>query len=284
MSALPASRERLKPGSGRSAQGAERGAWSPAVSGLEIELAKTQDRAKLQQDRLSSWSSSVLKRAFDFTCVLCALPILVPIYLLVGLAVGLTSPGPVLFTQKRMGRNGRLFSILKFRTMEHRPEASRRVITTAKDERFTSIGPFLRRSKLDELPQLLHVLVGQMSLVGPRPKVPEHEPLSLSCRPGITGAATLVFASEEHFFHSMEGHSLNHFYATVVLPVKRDIDAAYMSRATFSSDLKLILATVFRRWDTSTMVRLLYQRNSRMSSFEEASGAMLAPQPAIGRQ
>jgi lipopolysaccharide/colanic/teichoic acid biosynthesis glycosyltransferase len=118
----------------------------------------------------------------------------VPISLVVALAVWVTSPGPILFLQERIGREGTTFTILKFRTMCHRVEAARSAVATNSSEQFTWIGLFLRRWKLDELPQLLNVLLGDMSLVGARPKVPEHHCGVLRSRPGITGAATLAFA------------------------------------------------------------------------------------------
>ena len=122
--------------------------------------------------RLSPWSRSGAKRLFDCACVLPVLLLLVPALLAIALAVRLTSPGPVLFLQQRMGRNGRTFTILKFRTMIHATDEPHNAVTTAANQAFTPIGPFLRRWKLDELPQLLNVLAGDMSLVGPRPKMP----------------------------------------------------------------------------------------------------------------
>ncbi len=198
---------------------------------------------------LSSWSQSAAKRVFDCACVLAALPLLIPILLAVALAVRATSAGPVFFLQKRGGRRGRSFTILKFRTMVHDPDAAYHAVTTADNQPFTSIGPFLRRWKLDELPQIFNVLLGHMSLVGPRPKMPEHVICDLLCRPGVTGAATIAFAREEIILDRVPQHHLETYYRTVVLPAKRQLDAEYMARATFSSDLKLIVNSVLRRWD-----------------------------------
>ena len=206
--------------------------------------------------QLSEWSDSAWKRIFDFVCVFCALPLLLPLMLVVALAVRITSAGPAFFLQKRMGRNGHVFTIVKFRTMVHEKHSGQ-VVTTSSDHRFTPIGPFLRRWKLDEVPQLLNVLAGQMSLVGPRPKVPEHEPEVLHSRPGVTGAATIVFAREERALDRIPREDLNAFYNSTVLPTKRQLDAAYMARATFSSDLMLILKTVAGRWDIRLMETLL---------------------------
>jgi lipopolysaccharide/colanic/teichoic acid biosynthesis glycosyltransferase len=125
------------------------------------------------------------------------------------------------------------------------------------NQSFTSIGPFLRRWKLDELPQLLNVLLGDMSLVGPRPKVAEHQLGDLVCRPGITGAATLVFANEEAVLTSIPQDLLCEYIRNTVLPAKLELDRKYMAEATFLSDLSLIARTLVRRWDRNTIFRLL---------------------------
>jgi len=207
--------------------------------------------------RLSPWSRSSAKRLFDCACVLPVLLLLVPVLLAIALAVRLTSPGPALFLQKRMGRHGQAFTILKFRTMTHVPEKTHNAVTTAANQAFTPIGVFLRRWKLDELSQLLNVLAGHMSLVGPRPKMPQHVVFNLPCRPGITGAATIVFAREEAVLDRVPEEDLERFYHTVVLPVKHRLDAKYMARATFLSDFKLIFNSALRRWDSSLMESLL---------------------------
>jgi lipopolysaccharide/colanic/teichoic acid biosynthesis glycosyltransferase len=182
---------------------------------------------------------------------------LIPVFLLIGAAVRLTSAGPALFMQKRMGRNGRIFTIVKFRTLEHREDRAHHSVTTADNQRFTPIGPFLRRWKLDELPQLWNVLKGDMSLVGARPKIQEHQIGHLECRPGITGAATIAFAREENFLARLPKHDLNDYYHEKILPAKHQIDVEYMARATFFSDFKLLVDTVLRRWDTSVMENLM---------------------------
>lgn len=210
----------------------------------------------LERD-LSPWTRSRSKRIFDCVCVLSMMPLLIPVLLTVALAVRLTSRGPVLFMQKRMGRNGRSFTIVKFRTMLHAAEGVHRPVTTSGNQLFTPVGPFLRRSKLDELPQLFNVLAGQMSLVGPRPKLPEHEISNLPCRAGITGAATLAFAREEAVLAGVPTHRLEAFYHSVILPAKCRLDADYMRHATFFSDLNLIFDSVFRRWNGSIMEDLL---------------------------
>jgi lipopolysaccharide/colanic/teichoic acid biosynthesis glycosyltransferase len=130
-------------------------------------------------------------------------------------------------------------------------------VTTADNQRFTPVGPFLRRWKLDELPQIWNVLSGDMSLVGARPKLPEHQVCELQCRPGITGAATIAFAREESFLARLPKHDLDDYYRERILPVKHQLDLEYMARATFGSDFKLLIDTVLRRWDTSVMEKLM---------------------------
>ena len=202
---------------------------------------------------MSQWSLSSGKRTFDCVCVLLSFPILLPLLLIVGAAVRLTSQGPVLFLQKRMGRHGKEFTILKFRTMLHNADRAHHPITTADNQRFTLIGPFLRRWKLDELPQLINVLIGDMSLVGPRPKLREHVISELPCRPGITGMATTVFAREETILARVPKDLLDSYFHNIVLPAKRELDAAYMARASFLSDLRMIVNSVLRRWDSSAL-------------------------------
>lgn len=235
----------------------------------------------LVEERVSVWSHSSLKRLFDVACVLLALPLLIPMYLIIGLAVRLTSPGPVLFLQKRTGMHRSNFTILKFRTMEHRENGARNTVTTAENQQFTPIGPLLRRWKLDELPQLLNVLRGDMSLVGPRPKLPEHHLGELKCRPGITGAATIAFAREEHFLASLPHHRLDHCYHSIVLPAKLRLDREYMAQATFLTDLKLIVDTVVRRWDSSEMCTLLDDRSAEIQT--NAPRAKVAASLTIAR-
>lgn len=207
-------------------------------------------------NKLSHWSQSGAKRIFDCACVLLALPLLIPILFMIALAVRLTSTGPVLFLQKRMGCRGRAFTIFKFRTLIHTANAGHHAVTTAANQRFTPVGPFLRRWKLDELPQLLNVLRGDMSLVGPRPKIPEHLTSVIPCRPGITGAATLTFGREEVFLAQVPAEQLDTCYHAVVLPAKRSLDAHYMAHATFLSDFRLIVNSVLRRWDDSILSSL----------------------------
>lgn len=217
---------------------------------------------QLVPDIPSRWSCSWGKRLFDVTCILVFLPILLSISVIVALAVGLTSPGPILFLQERMGREGKRFKILKFRTMAHLVDAEHSAVTTNSSQQITTVGLFLRRWKLDELPQLLNVLLGDMSLVGARPKVPDHQCGVLHSRPGITGAATLAFAREGASFDSIPSHQLPGYYRDVILPIKWRLDVEYMLNASFVSDLKLILKSVFRQWNHSLSHKLQNEPNS----------------------
>lgn len=192
---------------------------------------------------LGAWISSRRRRALECIIAAAVLLLLSPILLLLALLVRLSSPGPVFFRQKRMGRHGIPFTLYKFRSMRHVKTASGSAITVVGDSRITPIGAFLRRCKLDELPQFWNVLKGDMSLVGPRPKLPEHEGLFLSVRPGITGAATLAFRKEEELLASIPQHELASFYQQVVKPSKAWIDAEYITNATFRSDVRLISDT-----------------------------------------
>jgi lipopolysaccharide/colanic/teichoic acid biosynthesis glycosyltransferase len=246
--------------------------WGP-----RLVSAPAHSEAHVEWKVLSSWSSSATKRFFDCACVLLALPALIPIMLATAFAVRLTSRGPVLFLQERMGRDGQTFTILKFRTMIHVADAKHHPITTSDNQRFTSIGPLLRRWKLDEVPQLINVLLGHMSLVGPRPKMPQHVVSHLPCRPGITGLATIVFACEEAVLASVARDQLDAYYHAVVLPTKRRLDAEYMARATFLSDLRLLVNSVLRRWDATALDEFIIA-----AAFEVDRQAMpsKAPEPS----
>lgn len=141
--------------------------------------------------------------------------------------------------------HGQQFDIFKFRTMRvHQPGAGPSV-TTANDERLTRVGRLLRKTKLDELPQLLNVLWGDMSFVGPRPKVPQHQTYVLPVRPGITGAASLAFRNEEFLLRGIPADELDAFQVNVLIPRKRALDQAYSRSASLRGDLGLMFRTVF---------------------------------------
>ncbi len=196
---------------------------------------------------LSPWNHSRGKRMFDVLAAgLVLLPCL-PLMALIAGAVAVTSRGPVLFRQKRVGENERAIELLKFRTMVHNLSSAGPGVTRSGDPRITPIGRFLRRCKLDELPQLLNVLQGDMSLVGPRPDLaefcqalgPEHRSV-LTLRPGLTGWATLHFRNEEQLLAAVPKEQLVTYYRETILPQKAQLDMAYAERATFLGDLAIL--------------------------------------------
>jgi lipopolysaccharide/colanic/teichoic acid biosynthesis glycosyltransferase len=198
----------------------------------------------------------VAKRCFDLVGALLALLLLAPVLLAVALWVKLDSPGPTFFKQQRVGRFGVPFHIHKFRTMQH--GAAGLPLTAVADPRITRAGAFLRRSRLDELPQLLDVLIGRMSLVGPRPEVPRyvaHYPAhlreqALAVRPGMTDPASLAHIDEATLLAAAADPERE--YIERILPVKVAQAAAYAEQATLTSDMgvlwrtaRVLLARVF---------------------------------------
>lgn len=193
------------------------------------------------------------RRLLDVVAAAAGLVLLSPLLLALALAIKLDSPGPVFFRARRVGRHAQEFSLYKFRSMVADAEKRGPGITAAGDQRVTRVGRFLRRTKLDELPQLINVLKGEMSLVGPRPEDPRYVALYtpeqrrvLEVRPGITSAASLAFRHEEQL---LAGPDWEQVYRTQVMPAKLAIDLAYLERRTLSGDLKLILQTIAAVFD-----------------------------------
>lgn len=189
----------------------------------------------------------VAKRSLDIACSGAGLVLLSPLLAVVALAVRFSSQGPALFRQRRVGRDGRAFDILKFRSM--RPDVGGPAITASGDRRVTSLGRFLRGTKLDELPQLWNVLVGDMSLVGPRPEVPEFVarfPADyariLAVRPGITDFAALEYLDEEAVLASSADPEST--YLERVLPAKIAFYHRYLERMSLRTDLGILMRTV----------------------------------------
>jgi lipopolysaccharide/colanic/teichoic acid biosynthesis glycosyltransferase len=190
----------------------------------------------------SPWALSSLRRGLEILLASLALIGFMPLMACAAILVRLGSEGPILFRQRRMGRNGREFILYKFRSMCPK-KGSNSSITVSGDVRITPMGALLRRYKLDELPQFWNVLRGDMSLVGPRPKLPHHEALHMACRPGITGVATLAFRKEEEFLSEIPEDQLETFYEMFVKPAKAQLDLEYMRTATLASDLKVLWRT-----------------------------------------
>lgn len=190
----------------------------------------------------------MIKRLFDFSSALIGLIVLSPLFLITSLIIKLTSSGPVFHCGKRVGLNGKLFSLYKFRTMIANAEDIGPGITAQNDPRITGVGRFLRKAKMDEFPQLINVLMGDMSLVGPRPEDPRYvaqytpdEKQILKVRPGITSLASLTYRYEERM---LSGLDWENEYRLKILPTKLQIDLSYLAKRTFLSDLILILRSV----------------------------------------
>jgi lipopolysaccharide/colanic/teichoic acid biosynthesis glycosyltransferase len=188
------------------------------------------------------------KRIFDLTIAILGLIILAVPMALIAILIGITSGSPILFTQERVGKGGQIFSVKKFRTMSVR-SVEDSSITVAGDSRVTAIGSYLRRWKLDELPQLWNVLVGEMSLVGPRPDVPGYadklqgdDRKLLLLRPGITGPATLAYRNEEEILAKVSDPV--QYNNEIIYPDKVRINLEYMEKCSLMQDLKYILETM----------------------------------------
>lgn len=190
----------------------------------------------------SAWTLSRTRRTIDFVAAASALAVFLPVMGAAAVAVRLTSRGPVLFKQQRMGRNGLVFTLYKFRSMRIASDHSSSITVTG-DNRITRVGKWLRKYKLDELPQFWNVLRGDMGLVGPRPKLPHLEPLHMPCRPGITGAATLAFRFEEEMLSQIPREHLDAYYDRFVKPSKANIDKEYMASATPKKDFGILWQT-----------------------------------------
>jgi lipopolysaccharide/colanic/teichoic acid biosynthesis glycosyltransferase len=190
------------------------------------------------------------KRVFDLLLASLGLALLSPLLLAIALAIKIDSRGPVFFRQQRVGRHGVPFRIHKFRTMRHDEGEAGPQITVGADARITRVGALLRRHKLDELPQLLDVLQGAMSLVGPRPEVPRYVALYppelrarvLSVRPGITDMASITFRNESELLARAADSERE--YLEVVMPRKLALAASYADAPSLGTDLKILWRTL----------------------------------------
>ena len=188
------------------------------------------------------------KWCFDRVVALIGLVVLFVPLLVIGILIKLDSKGPVFFMQKRIGKGGKTFRICKFRTMSHQSEGDS--ITTANDLRITRMGHWLRHSKVDCLTELINVLIGQMSFVGPRPDVPGYadqlqgdDRRLLQLLPGITGPASIKYRNEEELLAQQANPKT--YNDTVIWPDKVKINLEYLENWTFFGDIKLIFKTIF---------------------------------------
>jgi lipopolysaccharide/colanic/teichoic acid biosynthesis glycosyltransferase len=194
--------------------------------------------------------SALAKRAFDLLLAGFGLVLLSPLLLVIAVAIRLDSPGPVFYRQVRIGRHGVPFRIHKFRTMRHDAQHAGPQITVGADARITRVGAFLRRSKLDELAQLVDVLQGTMSMVGPRPEVPRYVALYpaelrevvLSVRPGLTDLASIEFRDEAALL--ARARDAEREYVEVVMPRKLALAARYVRSASLALDVTILWRTL----------------------------------------
>jgi lipopolysaccharide/colanic/teichoic acid biosynthesis glycosyltransferase len=215
---------------------------SPTTSGHGTSCSTT--RQKMEQ----TFYAKSGKRIFDSAAAAVGLLVLSPVLLVLLLLVKLTSPGPVFYWQERVGKNGKTFRIVKFRSMVEHADKRGPAITSSRDHRITALGRLLRCLKLDELPQLWNVLRGEMSLVGPRPEVPcyvesysDSQRRVLAVRPGITDPGSIRYRHEEQMLGDQPDP--DRYYREVVLPDKLNLNLEYLSNMSFSYDLSLLLRT-----------------------------------------
>lgn len=198
----------------------------------------------------------IAKRSVDFILSFFVLVFLFPLFLIIAILIKLDSKGPVLFGQERVGLAQRIFKILKFRTMIDGAELSGKLVTNYGDPRITNIGKMLRRYKLDEIPQFYNILIGEMSIVGPRPEVPKYvnfykekeKHVIFSVKPGAMGMGTLSYMDEEKMLD--KGLNAEELYIKDVLPKKIMLDVKYVQSNSLFEDLKLFIMNIlliFRR-------------------------------------
>jgi len=190
----------------------------------------------------------LIKRLFDILSSLVGLVILCPILFIISLVVVSTSRGGVFYTQIRVGKNSKEFKLLKFRTMKPDSDKSGQLTIGDNDSRITGVGTLLRKFKLDEIPQLLNVIKGEMSIVGPRPEVPKYVNLYskeqlkvLSVRPGLTDLASIEFINENEILGNSENPEKE--YVEVIMPTKLELNIQYIENQSFLGDIKLIFRT-----------------------------------------
>lgn len=194
----------------------------------------------------------MLKRGFDIVASFFGLITLSPVMLVVLVLIKLRTPGPAFFYQKRVGRHGKSFTMYKFRTMVVNHDGN--TISVKGENRITPLGTKLRKYKLDELPELLNILKGDMSFVGPRPDVPEYikklsdeELMILDLRPGITSPASIKYANEEEIVAATSDPKK--YYNEVIWPDKIRMNMEYSKRRSFLGDISLIFKTIFHKGD-----------------------------------
>lgn len=212
-------------------------------------LKPTLDGRPIEDVLAEKKGSLFLKRAFDVFASGIGLFLLSPIFLIVAIWIKIDSEGPVFFRQKRMGLHAEPFRIFKFRTMVNDADKKGRQITVGGDARITKAGAFLRQSKIDELPQLINVFIGDMSLVGPRPEVPKYLPYysaedlsTLWIHPGITAPSSVHFRDESDILAQAEDPDKE--YIERILPKKNALNQEYVRDFSLLSDIRIIFKTL----------------------------------------
>lgn len=205
-----------------------------------MDIAAVLEKRKLQL---------ALKRAMDIVISGGALAVLWPVLLLIAVAIKIDDPGPVFYRQLRVGRDGKEFRIFKFRTMVVDADKKGLQITVGRDNRITRMGRLLRKTKLDELAQLINVFVGEMSFVGPRPEVPKYVNLYtpyqrqvLLVRPGITDYASIAYRNENDMLEGAEDPEK--MYIDVIMPDKIELNMKYLHEISPLADIRLIFSTI----------------------------------------
>ena len=190
-----------------------------------------------------------LKRLMDIVVSGCALAVLWPVLLLIAIAIKIDDPGPVFYRQVRVGRGGKTFRIYKFRTMVVDADKKGLAITVGRDNRITRMGAFLRKTKLDELAQLINVFTGEMSFVGPRPEVPKYVDMYtpyqrqvLLVRPGITDYASIAYRNENDLLAGADDPEK--MYIEKIMPDKIELNMKYLREISPLADIRLILSTI----------------------------------------
>ena len=192
----------------------------------------------------------MIKRLFDIIFSLIGILFLIPLFVIISILIKLDSNGPIFFIQKRIGKKGKIFHLIKFRSMRVN-KSDKNTISIKGDNRITNIGSFLRKYKLDEFPELWNVLVGEMSFVGPRPDVPGYadklqgpDREILNLRPGITGMASLKYINEEEILSKKKNPKK--YNDEIIFPDKVRINREYYHNQSIWLDIKIIFATIFR--------------------------------------
>ncbi len=205
-----------------------------------MDIAAVLEKRKLQL---------ALKRAMDIVISGCALVVIWPVLLLIALAIKIDDPGPVFYRQVRVGKDGKEFRIFKFRTMVVDADKKGLAITVGRDNRITRMGRILRKTKLDELAQLINVFTGEMSFVGPRPEVPKYVNMYtpyqrqvLLVRPGITDYASIAYRNENDMLEGAEDPE--RMYIDVIMPDKIELNMKYLREISPLADIRLIISTI----------------------------------------